>query len=135
MVYCFFFFFKQKTAYEMRISDWSSDVCSSDLYRGTQSLEATTSLTLPIELGGKRSARIAVADARTDRATIQATIAQADLRLNVIRAYAEAASAERRPITARDQARIATETLRAPPAIGKAPGRERECQSGEIPGG
>src|SRR3546814_2714996 len=30
MVFCFFFF-KQKTAYEMRISDWSSDVCSSDL--------------------------------------------------------------------------------------------------------
>src|SRR3546814_9833298 len=29
----FFFFFKQKTAYEMRISDWSSDVCSSDLLR------------------------------------------------------------------------------------------------------
>src|SRR3546814_1236420 len=30
-VLCYFFFFKQKTAYEMRISDWSSDVCSSDL--------------------------------------------------------------------------------------------------------
>src|SRR3546814_7912728 len=29
----FFFFFKQKTAYEMRISHWSSDVCSSDLFR------------------------------------------------------------------------------------------------------
>src|SRR3546814_3313258 len=29
----YFFFFKQKTAYEMRISDWSSDVCSSDLWR------------------------------------------------------------------------------------------------------
>src|SRR3546814_5549291 len=29
----FIFFFKQKTAYEMRISDWSSDVCSSDLHR------------------------------------------------------------------------------------------------------
>src|SRR3546814_7232640 len=29
--FSFFFFFKQKTAYEMRISDWSSDVCSSDL--------------------------------------------------------------------------------------------------------
>src|SRR3546814_9663457 len=28
---CLFFFFKQKTAYEMRISDWSSDVCSADL--------------------------------------------------------------------------------------------------------
>src|SRR3546814_7443418 len=31
MVWVVFFFFKQKTAYEMRISDWSSDVCSSDL--------------------------------------------------------------------------------------------------------
>src|SRR3546814_8372802 len=31
MVLISFFFFKQKTAYEMRISDWSSDVCSSDL--------------------------------------------------------------------------------------------------------
>src|SRR3546814_13011936 len=31
MLICVFFFFKQKTAYEMRISDWSSDVCSSDL--------------------------------------------------------------------------------------------------------
>src|SRR3546814_1898622 len=30
-LYLLFFFFKQKTAYEMRISDWSSDVCSSDL--------------------------------------------------------------------------------------------------------
>src|SRR3546814_5764959 len=31
MVSCVFFFFEQKTAYEMRISDWISDVCSSDL--------------------------------------------------------------------------------------------------------
>src|SRR3546814_1347271 len=30
-LFCSIFFFKQKTAYEMRISDWSSDVCSSDL--------------------------------------------------------------------------------------------------------
>src|SRR3546814_6018899 len=38
----FVFFFKQKTAYEMRISDWSSDVCSSDLggqRRGVRGLE------------------------------------------------------------------------------------------------
>src|SRR3546814_14111216 len=34
IVLCLFFFFKQKTAYEMRISDWSSDVCSSDLRTG-----------------------------------------------------------------------------------------------------
>src|SRR3546814_16660184 len=32
LVAWFIFFFKQKTAYEMRISDWSSDVCSSDLF-------------------------------------------------------------------------------------------------------
>src|SRR3546814_8072358 len=36
MFLCCFFFFKQKTAYEMRISDWSSDVCSSDLDRSTR---------------------------------------------------------------------------------------------------
>ena len=30
-LYCFFFFFKQKTAYEIKECDWSSDVCSSDL--------------------------------------------------------------------------------------------------------
>src|SRR3546814_3724917 len=46
-----FFFFKQKTAYEMRISDWSSDVCSSDLLYRTcvacHSLEAGSHLTGP----------------------------------------------------------------------------------------
>src|SRR3546814_13749104 len=41
-----FFFFKQKTAYEMRISDWSSDVCSSDLWR-TASASASLSRVLP----------------------------------------------------------------------------------------
>src|SRR3546814_8118459 len=35
-----FFFFKQKTAYEMRISDWSSDVCSSDLLGQVERLDA-----------------------------------------------------------------------------------------------
>src|SRR3546814_12866189 len=36
-----FFFFKQKTAYEMRISDWSSDVCSSDLRGEGQEISRT----------------------------------------------------------------------------------------------
>src|SRR3546814_4960382 len=35
----YFCFVKQKTAYEMRISDWSSDVCSSDLYGDARTLE------------------------------------------------------------------------------------------------
>src|SRR3546814_5695128 len=38
----FVFFFKQKTAYEMRISDWSSDVCSSDLEFCTHGYGATS---------------------------------------------------------------------------------------------
>src|SRR3546814_2168406 len=41
-----FFFFKQKTAYEMRISDWSSDVCSSDLI-GDGGNEAPAARTQP----------------------------------------------------------------------------------------
>src|SRR3546814_9589064 len=52
MIYCLylyivywlvFFFFKQKTAYEMRISDWSSDVCSSDLEGGSGAAAALAS--------------------------------------------------------------------------------------------
>src|SRR3546814_11245579 len=39
MLYIVIFFFKQKTAYEMRISDWSSDVCSSDLLRNPDARE------------------------------------------------------------------------------------------------
>src|SRR3546814_15144877 len=45
-----FLFFKQKTAYELRISDWSSDVCSSDLYgtaNSNQSLLEAMGLQLP----------------------------------------------------------------------------------------
>src|SRR3546814_21050096 len=41
-----FFFFKQKTAYEMRISDWSSDVCSSDLCASACRIRARATATL-----------------------------------------------------------------------------------------
>src|SRR3546814_6563442 len=43
---CVFFFFKQKTAYEMRISDWSSDVCSSDLC--PVYISSTCALSVPV---------------------------------------------------------------------------------------
>src|SRR3546814_15492844 len=42
-----FFFFKQKTAYEMRISDWSSDVCSSDLAKYQSQPNELPSITSP----------------------------------------------------------------------------------------
>src|SRR3546814_115550 len=55
-----FFFFKQKTAYEMRISDWSSDVCSSDLFckqfnAATQKLEPGIATPVVITVYSDRS--------------------------------------------------------------------------------
>src|SRR3546814_2403868 len=53
---CFiFFFFKQKTAYEVRISDWSSDVCSSDLYREFEALMAFAVENKDTEAGSKQA--------------------------------------------------------------------------------
>src|SRR3546814_6302092 len=53
------FFFKQKTAYEMRISDWSSDVCSSDLHfvtgkGGTGKSTIAAALALALAAGGRK---------------------------------------------------------------------------------
>src|SRR3546814_20347567 len=59
-VILYFFFFKQKTAYEMRISDWSSDVCSSDLRRAG-------SVAASISLDGLREALLRERE-RTGRA-------------------------------------------------------------------
>src|SRR3546814_2142911 len=39
-----FFFFKQKTSYDLRISDWSSDVCSSDLVKAGQKVTVNTAI-------------------------------------------------------------------------------------------
>src|SRR3546814_5292211 len=63
--YCLFvFFFKQKTAYEMRISDWSSDVCSSDLESVMSTREAAIeAVEAYFDSGGFRdelAARVAV---------------------------------------------------------------------------
>src|SRR3546814_5071193 len=53
MVVCIFFF-KQKTAYEMRISDWSSDVCSSDLKQRLKAEGgAEVRVQLALEVGGR----------------------------------------------------------------------------------
>src|SRR3546814_5168354 len=51
------FFFKQKTAYEMRISDWSSDVCSSDLYDDLRAAMPE------VEIVEVPAARVSLADA------------------------------------------------------------------------
>src|SRR3546814_10500968 len=52
--FCVFFFFKQKTAYEMRISDWSSDVCSSDLIGVTDAEAEGVGVVLVAQCGAKQ---------------------------------------------------------------------------------
>src|SRR3546814_3919866 len=49
MFMCGVFFFKQKTAYELRISDWSSDVCSSDLPTAPLRAVATSRSSAPLQ--------------------------------------------------------------------------------------
>src|SRR3546814_10706419 len=69
----FFFFFKQKTAYEMRISDWSSDVCSSDLGQGDAAallfalIVEQAELDLFRILGEQREVHAAAVEGRTER--------------------------------------------------------------------
>jgi cobalt-zinc-cadmium efflux system outer membrane protein len=89
------------------------NVVGSGQYRDFNSAETTVSIAVPIELGGKRSARIAAADAQTKRAHLLAAIAQADIRLQVTQLYVDAVAAERRLVTAKDQARIAADVHRA----------------------
>src|SRR3546814_11575662 len=50
-----FFFFKQNTAYEMRISDWSSDVCSSDLAEHQQSSASALFYLCPLPTASRRA--------------------------------------------------------------------------------
>lgn len=82
-------------------------------FRSVRSAEATVGLALPIELGGKRSARIGVATAQGEQSRIALAMAAADLRLAVTQAYIEATATERRVVTAREQAGIADEAARA----------------------
>lgn len=89
------------------------NVGGSGPFKGTQSAETTTGFAVPIELGGKRPARIAVADAQTRRARIEAAIVAADLRLEVTEAYLAAVAAERRVEIAQMEADFATVGFRA----------------------
>ena len=91
----------------------TENVAGTGMYRGLRSSETTVGLSLPLELGGKRSARVAVANAQLDRASLDAAITQADLRLRVTQAYNEGVAALRRAANAREQVGIAVEVLRA----------------------
>jgi cobalt-zinc-cadmium efflux system outer membrane protein len=90
----------------------AENVGGTGAYRGFRSTETTIGLALPIELGGKRPARIAVADAQSARIRIDAVMAAADLRLRVTQAFTDAAAAQQRLGVTRDQQRIAADGLR-----------------------
>src|SRR3546814_9883259 len=76
-----FFFFKQKSAYEMRISDWSSDVCSSDLRD-----EMISNPTLPSMHGGILASLIDLTGFYTVLASGSMSKSTADLRVDYHRA-------------------------------------------------
>ena len=91
----------------------AENVAGTGIYQGLRSSETTVGLALPLELGGKRRARIAVAEAQIGRAGLQVEIARADLRLRVTQIYNAAAAAQRRIGVAENQLGIAAEVLRA----------------------
>src|SRR3546814_47571 len=85
------FFFKQKTAYEMRISDWSSDVCSSDLF-GTSIAPAEVGMAclgeLPLALPGRQHGLRQVVEREADRAgltlSVQCEVDSIDVMLDLV---------------------------------------------------
>lgn len=95
------------------IDAMAENVGGSGAYRGFQSTETTVGLSVPLELGGKRTARVAVADAQIGRAMLEGSIAQADLRQRVTQAFNQASANQRRYDIAREQVGIAGEVLRA----------------------
>lgn len=88
------------------------NVGGTGVYKRLRSSETTVGLALPLELAGKRPARVALATARLTRAQIQAEISRADLRLRITQLYIEAAAAERRAEVLAEQAGIAANALR-----------------------
>src|SRR3546814_1599562 len=74
-----FFFFKQKTAYEMRISDWSSDVCSSDLLKlrigSVKSTQKITKAKQMVAAAKLRKAQAAAEAARPYSSRLEAVVA------------------------------------------------------------
>ncbi len=89
------------------------NIAGSGAYAGLRSAETTIGVSIPLELGGKRGARIAAADAALTRTRLQAAIAGADIRQQVTQLFIEAVAAERRAVVANDQLRIATDAARA----------------------
>src|SRR3546814_19005096 len=117
---CSLFFFKHKTAYEMRISDWSSDVCSSDLVSGSAIL--TLWALLGFESASVAADKVENPTVTIPRATIIGTLATGVLYLIVCSAIALMPPAAAVATSEAPFARFAATTRREPC-------RERGCQT------
>jgi cobalt-zinc-cadmium efflux system outer membrane protein len=95
------------------IDAMAENIAGTGAYSGLRASETTVGLSLPLELGGKRSARVEVANAQIARASLEAAIAQADLRQRVSQAFNDASANQGRAVIAREQVGIAAEVLRA----------------------
>lgn len=91
----------------------AENIAGNGVYRDAKRIETTATIALPLELGGKRTARINVADAQSQKVSLQAAIIRADTILSAKQAYAEASAAEQRLTTLHEQARIAKDALQA----------------------
>lgn len=97
-------------------------------FRGSGLAESTFSVALPLELGGKRGARIAAGRAGLDAARARLNQSRADYGFELAGAYAEAEAAERQVALAQETLTLAEEDLRAAKALVDA-GKEAELRS------
>src|SRR3546814_6923914 len=120
------FFFKQKTAYDMRISDWSSDVCSSDLFAvirdgAEQAIERLGSVIGTIVEAANSISSATVELNREAKGLAESAEAQTD---SLDRTAADAASLSE---AARGSEAIAKRANQRAGEIGRASWRERGC--------
>src|SRR3546814_13130472 len=113
----FFFFFKQKTAYEMRISDWSSDVCSSDLHGQAQVPAVPIGLGFAIDRNRTEAAALGGTEHARQRAF---SLAQGEVKL-----VAHGANPR---VVGQGRLRMAQRRGAGRAEIGRASWRERVCQ-------
>src|SRR3546814_11686805 len=129
-----FFFFKQKTAYEMRISDWSSDVCSSDLER--PSMRAYQRTTLVEHTEERVIATLAARDGKEpDDLSIRAMVAAVTACFDIsLRHWTERGAEGRFDAVFVEALAGCAAALPEGRQVGRASRRERGGQYGDVSG-
>src|SRR3546814_14563712 len=129
MLCVFFFFFKQKTAYEMRISDWSSDVCSSDLGSCERALDALQ-LQYPDYAGALEERFLRQAALRLEEAEYAELLADSVIGQEVHADLGHRLRIELQAVRSRPPLDLGLRTADLVRQLGRASCRERVCQYG-----